>query len=111
MSILHSIISDYELKQLEEELNFFEQSLAALRMQLTEAPMDFASQGDDEWAIFDEASKRLQVAKKALGLANRLSKPEERAHHKKVVLGILNRLRALVNRLTAKLTREVQREN
>lgn len=110
MSILHSIISDYELKQLEEELSFFEHSLANLKLQLTEAPMDFASQGDDEWAIFDEASKRLQVAKKALGLANRLSRPEERAHHKKVVIGILNRLRALVNRLTVKLTREV-REN
>ena len=110
MSILHSIISDYELKQLEEQLNYYEETIADLKLQLNEAPMDFASQGEDEWAIFDEASRRLQVAKKALGLANKLSKPEERSHHKKVVIGILNRLRALVNRLTTKLTREVQRE-
>lgn len=108
MSILKSVISDYELKQLQEEINEYELLLQSIKLDLTEAPMDFASQGEDEWAIFDEASKRLQVAKRALGLANRLSKPEERAHHKKVVIGILNRLRALVNRLTAKLTREVQ---
>ena len=108
MSILSAIISDHELKQLEEELNYYEETFSNLKLQLNEAPMDFASQGEDEWAIFDEASKRLQVAKKALGLANRLSKPEERSHHKKVVIGILNRLRALVNRLTMKLTQEVR---
>ena len=108
MSILSAIISDHELKQLEEELNYYEETFSNLKLQLNEGPMDFASQGEDEWAIFDEASKRLQVAKKALGLANRLSKPEERSHHKKVVIGILNRLRALVNRLTMKLTQEVR---
>lgn len=109
MSFLKSIISDFELKTLEEELSLVEASLEDLRQQLlTEAPMDFADRYDDQWELFDEASKRLQIAKRALGLANKLSKPEERTHHKKVVIGILNRLRALVNRLTINLTKEVR---
>jgi len=110
MSILNSVISDYETKQLAEEIAQYENLLADYKSQLNEAPMDFADSYDDEWALFDEASRRLQVAKKALGLANRLSKPEERKHHTKVVLGIMNKIRALVNRLTRQLTSKVRSE-
>lgn len=112
MSILNSILADYELEQLAEELNHYEQILTEFKQQLNEAdsPMGFADQYQDEWALFDEAGRRLQVAKKALGLANKLRNPEERAHHKKIVIGLLNKLRALVNRLTRQLTQKVEQD-
>ena len=110
MSILQSILDARELQTLEEEIAHYESVLSDYKIQLTEAPMDFVDSYDDEWALFDEAGRRLQIAKKALGLANRLSKPEERAHHKKTVLGILNRIRALVNRLTRQLTQKIEEE-
>lgn len=111
ISILNSILEDREFSELSRELASIEEALENCRQQLLvleEGPMDFADRYDNEWELFDEVSRRVQIAKKAMGLANRLSKPEDRMKHQRIVIKILNQLRGLMTKLTNKLTREVQ---
>lgn len=111
MSILNSILENNKLRALSDEIYKFENAIEKCRqklLMLQEAPMDFADQYDDEWKLLDEVSRRMEVAKKALGLANRLKKPEDRAYHTKRVITILNRLRGLLTKLTRKLTHEIK---
>jgi len=111
MSILKHILEQRELTSLQDELNYIEEYLENTRNQLNvlqeeQDAMQFADRYDNEWELFDEASRRLEVAKKALALANRLSKPEDRAKHRKIVFKLLNQLRGLLRKLITKLTKE-----
>lgn len=54
-------------------------------------------------AIFGEANKRLEAARRALGLVNKLPQGESRTMHKRRIMGNLNRIRALVYDLQLKL--------
>jgi len=60
--------------------------------------------------LFDEAQKRFNTAKWALGLTNKL-KPEDRRKHRKIVLTALNQIRAFLNKLVRKLTVEIEEED
>ena len=47
-------------------------------------------------AKFDETAKRLEAARRGLGLANTLKDPVERRKHKSRILGNLNRIRKML---------------
>lgn len=53
---------------------------------------------------------KVEVARKALGIANRLKDPAQRKEHKGRVLGHLNRLRGLLRRVEAQLEKEMDEE-
>lgn len=53
--------------------------------------------------LFDEAMRRMDAAKRALGLVNKLPPGESRTMHKRRVMGNLNRIRTLVYDIQMKL--------
>lgn len=66
---------------------------------LTEGVTDLGTSANDLAAAFDEASKRFEAARRGFGLVNKLPAGPERTEHRKRILGNLNRLRALVDRI------------
>lgn len=55
-----------------------------------------------------QAISQFDAARRALGIANRLQNPEDRAKHKMRIMAMLNRLRASMNRLTTAITGELE---
>ena len=55
-----------------------------------------------------QAISQFDAARRALGIANRLQDPASRAKHKQRIMGMLNRLRASMNRLTTAIDGEIQ---
>lgn len=116
MSFLDQIIEDREyqtemqgyeeeLVRLEEELNNLYEKAQALKEDATDFP-ESMSVGE----IFDEAQKRMKTAKWAFGLTNKLKNPEDRKKHRRNIIIVMNKLRALINKLIQKLTVEVPAE-
>ena len=112
MSFLEQILEDREynndIAQLQEELTEIEQTLDQLKEKankLNEDAMDFPNQSS-VGEIFDEAMKRLKTAKWAFGLTNKLKNPEDKKKHRRNIIIVMNKLRALVNKLVKELTVE-----
>lgn len=55
----------------------------------------------------DEAIKRLMAAKRALGLVNKLPDSASRTTNRSRIMGNLNKLNALVNRMAKKIRQEI----
>lgn len=55
-----------------------------------------------------QAITQFDAARRALGIANRLQNPKDRAKHKQRVMAMLNRLRASMNRLTTAIDGEIK---
>lgn len=99
MNYLSNLMLENEIDIFGEKLDIIGQEL----LQLNEGVTDLSVTNLPD--MFDEAIKRLAAAKQGLGLANRLKDPNEKKEHASRILGNLNRLRALVDRL-AKATAE-----
>lgn len=116
MSFLDKIMEEreyaLELKQYATELVEMEDQLIKLQAkakQLKEGAVDFPdSMSIGE--IFDEAQKRMKTAKWAFGLTNKLKNPEDRKKHRRNIIIVMNKLRALIGKLINKLTVEVPDE-
>ena len=116
MSFVDQILEDrefvLEMKQFEEECDKLEEEFVGLKERfekLNEGPTDF-KEGMSVGEIFDEAEKRLKTAKWALGLTNKLKKPEDRKKHRRNVMIALNKLNGLIRKLARKLTKEVPQD-
>ena len=95
--------SEFEAASISDQIKMVESDIEALTTQLNEGVMDFhhTHEGD----IFDEAIRRLEVAKRAYGITNRLRNEDERREHRSRLAGYMNKLRALINRLINKFTK------
>lgn len=114
MSFIDQILEEREFKNdieaLEEEFKGMEQEFNELKERaekLNEDAMDFGDK-TDIGEIFDEAQKRMKTAKWAFGLTNKLKSPEDRKKHRRNIITVMNKLRALINRLIKQLTVEVR---
>lgn len=92
-----------EMTELEETLNSLEEKAKLLK----EDAMDFPN-ATSVGEVFDEAQERLKTAKWAFGLTNKLKNPEDRKKHRRNIIIVMNKLRALVNRLIKRLTVETE---
>lgn len=117
MSFIDQIFEEREFKQdmeaLGQELEEMESELSLLRekaKKLNEAddPMAFAQGDKSVGELFDEAQKRMNTAKWAFGLTNKLKDPEDRRKHRRNFMIVMNKLRALINKLIKKLTVETE---
>ena len=88
----------YEIKGL--EMDRFE---SLLEEGVTDMP-----EGSSAEQQIDILTQRLSIAKKMLGITNRLSDPAERKKHRSRVMGFLNQLRAMLKGVMAKLETEQQ---
>jgi hypothetical protein len=87
---------------LEDEIRVHEANLTKLMLgfkeALTEGVTDLPV--GDLGSMFDEAVKRLEAARRGLGLVNKLPPGDERKANRSRIMGNLNRIRALVDRIT-----------
>lgn len=116
MSFIEQILEEREFQKEMEgygiELDVMENDLKKLRekaKQLNEGPTDF-SDDMSVGEIFDEAQKRMNTARWAFGLTNKLKDPEDRKKHRRNFMIVMNKLRALINKLIQKLTTEDEPE-
>lgn len=117
MQFLKEMMEDIHLISVEPVLEGYDNKLKKLhalyKQKLDEGVLDFnipqvRSEKDgvevpNIEAIFGEASKRLEAARRALGLANKLPPGESRTQNKRRIMGNLNRIRDLVYRLQMQL--------
>jgi hypothetical protein len=117
MSFIDQILEEREFEQdiakFKPELEEMEKQLSELKEQMVkldeiEDPMAFSRKDQSVGELFDEAQKRMNTAKWAFGLTNKLKNPEDRKKHRKNFIIVMNKLRALINRLIKKLTVEVE---
>ena len=66
---------------------------------VTEGVTDLNSAPGDFIGMFDEAIKRLEAAKRGIGITNKLPPGEERIFHRHKIMGNLNRIRGLLTRI------------
>lgn len=76
---------------------------------LLEAPLDMP-EGSDLVQQLEILTQRLESAKRALGITNRLKDPVERKRHRARVMGFLNQLRGMFDRVTKQLWDEMQQD-
>jgi len=114
MSFIDQILEEkeyhQELDSLYEEMVELEKTLGNLKEKaklLKEDVMDFPN-ATSVGEVFDEAQERLKTAKWAFGLTNKLKNPEDRKKHRRNIIIVMNKLRALVNRLIKRLTVETE---
>ena len=69
---------------------------------LTEDVTQLSAPSNDLLAMFDEASKRFEAARRGIGITNRMPAGPERQQHRARIMANLNRLRALVDRIVKK---------
>lgn len=112
MKILKDLLIENDNKMLAIELDAIGQDImtqyksytATVKM-LSEGVLDFES--DDLSYLFDEAKKRYQAAKRALGLANKLRDPAQKAENQKRIMGAMNQLRAFNRTLEKSIADEM----
>jgi hypothetical protein len=112
MKILKDLLIENDNKMLATELDTIGQDImsqyksymATVKM-LSEGVLDFES--DDLSYLFDEAKKRYQAAKRALGLANKLRDPAQKAENQKRIMGAMNQLRAFNRTLEKSIADEM----
>jgi hypothetical protein len=112
MSFLQELIEENtfetELKQWQTELREAEEFLNSIKFKISEGIDDFGDRTEGE--IFDEAIRRMEVLKYMFGLVNKLSRPDDRRKHRSQIAGHMNKLRALIKKLTLKFTEEVKKD-
>ncbi len=96
MKELDMLIIEGELNNLEA---VFIRTLENYHSMIAEGVTDLSAAPDDLMGMFDEASKRFEAARRGIGLTNKLPPGPERAQHRSRIMGNLNRLRALVDRI------------
>jgi hypothetical protein len=109
LSILQVLMLETEVKEIGQaimELHKSYRSTINEAKSVNEAVDDFV-QSDDIGFIFDEAKKRYLAAKRGLGLVNKLQDPAQRQENASRVLGNLNKLRAIFNRLEGSVKQAV----
>ena len=112
MNFLQKMLIEDEIQRLTKVVEHLQSSFVLL----TEGVTDF-SPGSTLPDMLDEAIKRLAAAKQGLGLANKLKTRDgapdmaARAKHKGVIMGHLNKIRALVARVTRSLELDLERVN
>lgn len=98
------ISGDHNLKNVKDDLKSYRDNeggkykIVKKRKKLQEGVTDFPADSD-MLQMFDEAIKRLEAARRGLGITNKLPPGEEKRMHRSRIMGNLNRLRALVDRL------------
>lgn len=95
MKLLDTLMLEGELLEMEKTFTVMFENYKTL----VEGVTDLTSAPNDIMGLFDEASKRLDAAKRGLGLTNRLPQGEERSQHRSRIMGNLNRIRALLDRI------------
>lgn len=115
MSFIDQIFEEREFKQdmenLGKELEEMETEISSLKEKAEKLkegndPMAFSKGDQSVGELFDEAQKRMNTAKWAFGLTNKLKDPEDRKKHRRNFMIVMNKLRALINKLIKKLTVE-----
>lgn len=125
MSFLQNILEEKrfedELVNLQEEYdNLFEEFQALLAehdVQISEDAVEAINEAITDFdpnmsvgEIFDEAQRRFNTAKWALGLTNKLKNPADKKKHRRIVLAAMNQIRVVMNKLMMQLTKEVKDE-
>lgn len=87
---------------IESDINSCETKLKDLMTTFTAVLKEGVTDVDmsDLSAAFDEAAKRLDAAKRGLGLVNKLPPGDQRTENRRRIMANLNRLRALIARIT-----------
>jgi hypothetical protein len=96
MHNIDNLLLESEINELGSKLK---SAMAVFTNILKEGVTDLGTPSGDLAAAFDEASKRFEAARRGFGIVNKLPKGPERSEHRKRILGNLNRLRALVDRI------------
>ena len=97
MNNLDTLLIESDIKELDKK---FKAVVEFFSKVLNEAVTDLNVPAGDLAAAFDEAAKRLDAARRGLGLVNKLPAGQERTENRRRIMGNLNRLRALVDRIT-----------
>lgn len=86
---------------MESDINGCETELKALMATFTAVLQEGVTDVDmsDLSGAFDEAAKRLDAAKRGLGLVNKLPPGDQRTENRRRIMANLNRLRALIARI------------
>lgn len=74
--------------------------------QINESPVDIPSDISLEQQL-NLVSQRLEVAKRALGVANRFRSPDAKKKHRGRILGIINQLRKLLRDISKQLEADI----
>lgn len=96
MKELDMLILEGEFNELEA---IFESLVENYSNVLKEGVTDLSASHDDFMGMFDEASSRFEAARRGIGLTNKLPAGPERQQHRSRIMGNLNRLRALLDRI------------
>lgn len=100
MNTIHELLLESEAAELEAGLVSL---MKTFKASITEGVTDLPQ--TDVMGMFDEATRRLDAAKRGLGLSNKLP-PEERRANKSRIMGNMNRLRALIYQILKKVDAE-----
>ncbi len=102
MDIIHDLLVESEILEIERNLLTV---MKNLKKTLKEGVTDLGVTGlADE---FDEALKRLEAAKRGLGIVNKLPSGEEKEINKKRIFANLNRLRNLFDKFLKRTQSEI----
>lgn len=104
MDYLRNLMLETELDTMVGQLDVIGESL----LQLNEAVTDLAV--TDLPTMYDEAIKRLEAARRGLGLANKLKDPLQKKENARRIMGNMNAIRGQISRLT-KATEEMIRNS
>lgn len=96
------LLPEFKDMSMLDKIQITEHTLKKFKPVLSEGVMDFSH--SEEGTMFNEAQRRLEVAKKAFGIVNRLRDPEEKRTHRAKLARYMNQLRAFINRLINKFT-------
>jgi hypothetical protein len=77
---------------------------------LLEAPLDMP-EGASLVTQLETLMHRLESAKRALGITNRLTNPEDRKRHRSRVMSFMNQLRAMFNRVADQMEADMAKED
>jgi hypothetical protein len=109
LTVLQVLMLETEVKEIGQAIMELHKSYktALNEAKTVNEGVDDFLQSDDIGFIFDEAKKRYLAAKQGLGLVNKLTDPAQRSENAKRVMGNLNKLRAIFNRLQGSVKKEV----
>lgn len=91
INLIHESNYAEDLRDAQKELQEFEARLKLYKGLLVESA--------DTDNLFDETARMLAAAKRGLGIANKLKKPEDRKKNRSRIMGTMNKLRAQLKRI------------
>jgi len=105
MKFIQESVHDGIMDALTKQLNKFEEAFQHIQfgynLAITEGVTDDLDPDLD--TAMDQLSKRLEAARRGLGLTNKLPPGESRVLHRRKIMGNLNKIRALFNFIQKKL--------